>query len=95
VSKGGPEFKFQYHKIIITAHAQWLMPCNLSYSGGRDQEDQSSKPILGKNLARPPSQPTNLMWWCTPMIPAMNKRLQVQGWWYKDSQPWIKVQYPI
>jgi hypothetical protein len=27
--------------------------CNPSYSGGRDQEDPSLKPITGKQLARP------------------------------------------
>jgi hypothetical protein len=27
--------------------------CNPSYSGGRDKEDQSSKPVLGKYFARP------------------------------------------
>jgi hypothetical protein len=27
--------------------------CNLSYSGGRDQEDHSSKPATGKQFLRP------------------------------------------
>jgi hypothetical protein len=27
--------------------------CNPSYSGGRDQEDHSSKPALGKQFSRP------------------------------------------
>jgi hypothetical protein len=27
--------------------------CNPSYLRGRDWEDQGSKPVLGKNLARP------------------------------------------
>jgi hypothetical protein len=36
-------------------------------SGGGDGKDDSS---LDKKLARPPSQQTSQMWWCTSILPA-------------------------
>jgi hypothetical protein len=35
---------------------QWLTPVNPSYSGGRDQEDHSSKPVQANSFTRPISK---------------------------------------
>jgi hypothetical protein len=41
------------HKIFKNCLAPMAHPCNLSYSGGRDQEDRDLKPASSKQFMRP------------------------------------------
>jgi hypothetical protein len=46
-------FKFKLIKINKLSLALMVHTCNPRYSGGRDQEDCSWKPTVGKQFARP------------------------------------------
>jgi hypothetical protein len=47
-------------------------PCNPSYLGGRDREDNGSSPegVMCRGSSEDPSQPM-LAWCCVPLIPAI------------------------
>jgi hypothetical protein len=54
-------------------------PCNLSYSGSRDQEDHSSKPAWG-----------NSSW-----DPILKNPSQKYGWWSESRwRPWVQAPIP-
>jgi hypothetical protein len=69
----GPEFKLQHCKKKKCGEQGGVIElsivvnmCNLSYSGGIDLEDGSSRPAQAKW----PSQQKSWVWWHTPVIPA-------------------------
>jgi hypothetical protein len=55
--------------------------CNTSYSGGRDQEDHSSRPVeiqrvivqgqFGQKVRETPSELVSEVWWHTSVIPTV------------------------